>query len=149
MVFCTRFCKSLATITSGASISTNSASASVMRSTNILRAWFNLMPLMRSVIPARHASTVSCSATCSDTHSSVSSASSRTCTRCTVTVKSAACSVPFGVAVKVSVAPFTEPVTSSSNVGATQPRPISYTQSSVLSPGTGLPSRVPARSTVM
>ena len=99
---------------------------------------------MRSAMDARHSSTVSNSPRISDTHSSVTSGSTISCTAVTVTVKSASSVIPLGMALKDSSSPAEVPARRSSNPSATQPLPTSYSQSSVLRPGTGSPSRVAA-----
>ena len=140
-VFCTRPCRSPVTMASGASTSTRSASAEVIRSRNTLRTWLSLLALSRSATEARYSSTVELLATFSSTHSSVRSGSTISCTLVTVTSNSASCSVPLGVALKRSSAPFAAPTNWVSKPSATQPRPTSYSQSSVFRPGTGSPSR--------
>ena len=93
----TRRCRSLCTSGSGGSMSVSPVSASVTRPTSCWRAWPSLVAEIRSRMLSRHSSTVSCSPRFSATHSSVGSGSTSSCTRETLTTKSAGSSVPFGV----------------------------------------------------
>ena len=120
-VFCTRDCSSLSTIGAGASMSVSPVSASVTFGTSCWRTRLSLPDLMRSAIDARHSAMVSNSPRFSATNSSVSSGTASSCTRCTVTAKSAGSSVPLGVAVNESSSPADAPMSSASNPSATQP----------------------------
>ncbi len=142
IVPCTRWFRSDGDHGSGTSISTSSASASFSFVPACWRASLSLLSASDSRRLAVHASTESNSPTFSSTHSSVSSGSSRDCTDWTVTLKSAASSVPFGVEVNSTTSPADAPTRCSSKSSVTQPWPISYDQSSVFSPATSSPSRL-------